>query len=291
MAHAARPGDRTAHPAGVAATLPPGSGPRHAVFTDDGAALVIAGELDGRLHVARWDAATATAVPVGSFPACDCATPALAHVTCHGDSILVGCRGCSRIREHLMVGLTLTPGHTFDLPGGCPRHHALVDGWLVVALQEGHAVVALAPPGRSSAGRPFPPRPPSSPQPRSPHEHHHGRPHQVPPHPVVVINDAQRAAGLAEALVAGGLPVAEVTLRTPAALDAIAAIAGREDLLVGAGSVFNAAQARDALAAGARFLVSPGLDEDVVRFADAQGVPVVPGRSPRPRSCGPCRSG
>ena len=95
--------------------------------------------------------------------------------------------------------------------------------------------------------------------------------------PVVVINDDATALPLADALIAGDLPVAEVTLRTPAALASIAAMATREDLLVGAGTVLNVAQANAAMDAGARFLVSPGLSRDVVVAARERGVPVIPG--------------
>ncbi|AQP46763.1 keto-deoxy-phosphogluconate aldolase [Tessaracoccus aquimaris] len=95
--------------------------------------------------------------------------------------------------------------------------------------------------------------------------------------PVVVINDDSNALPLADALIAGDLPVAEVTLRTPAALASIAAMSTRADLLVGAGTVLNVAQATAAMDAGARFLVSPGLSRDVVAAARERGVPVIPG--------------
>lgn len=95
--------------------------------------------------------------------------------------------------------------------------------------------------------------------------------------PVVVLDDAASAGPLAEALVAGGLPVAEVTLRTAAALDAIAAMAARDDLLVGAGTVLTAAQVDQAVDAGARFVVSPGTSRAVVERARQRGVAVLPG--------------
>ncbi|MCZ9337343.1 keto-deoxy-phosphogluconate aldolase, partial [Streptomyces sp. TRM76130] len=80
--------------------------------------------------------------------------------------------------------------------------------------------------------------------------------------PVVVVDDAADAVPLARALVAGGLPAIEVTLRTPAALDAIRAIAEQvPDAVVGAGTVITAAQVGEVVAAGARFLVSPGWTE------------------------------
>ncbi|MDN5570284.1 MAG: bifunctional 4-hydroxy-2-oxoglutarate aldolase/2-dehydro-3-deoxy-phosphogluconate aldolase [Propionibacteriaceae bacterium] len=95
--------------------------------------------------------------------------------------------------------------------------------------------------------------------------------------PVVVIDDADRAAGLAEALVAGGLPVAEVTFRTAAAAEAIAAMVKVPGMTVGAGTVRTTEQADAAVAAGATFLVSAGLSEKVVRHAGELGVPILPG--------------
>ncbi len=95
--------------------------------------------------------------------------------------------------------------------------------------------------------------------------------------PVVVIRDAARAAELAEALVAGDLPVAEVTLRTTAAPDAIATMAKNPELLVGAGTVLTPEQVDLAVDAGARFLVSPGFSAATVARAKERGVPMVPG--------------
>jgi len=96
--------------------------------------------------------------------------------------------------------------------------------------------------------------------------------------PVVVVDDAEQGVLVARALRDGGLPVAEVTFRTAGARAAIEAIA-REvpDVLVGAGTVVNAAQVDEAVEAGARFLVSPGLSAAVVRRAQDLGVPVLPG--------------
>ncbi|HSF27398.1 MAG TPA: bifunctional 4-hydroxy-2-oxoglutarate aldolase/2-dehydro-3-deoxy-phosphogluconate aldolase, partial [Actinomycetes bacterium] len=95
--------------------------------------------------------------------------------------------------------------------------------------------------------------------------------------PVVVIDDAARAGAVADALVAGGLPVAEVTFRTAAAAEALRTMATRDDLLVGAGTVITAEQIEQAVAAGARFIVSPGLSRAVVRRAAELDVPVFPG--------------
>ena len=95
--------------------------------------------------------------------------------------------------------------------------------------------------------------------------------------PVIVINDVADAAPLASALVAGGLPVLEVTLRTPAALDAIAAMKRVEGAIVGAGTVTNPHELDQALAAGSEFIVSPGLTEPLARAAIDRGVPFLPG--------------
>ncbi len=100
----------------------------------------------------------------------------------------------------------------------------------------------------------------------------------IPVVPVVVIDDADKAVAVARALVAGGLPIIEVTMRTSAAPAAIAAIAAEvPEAHVGAGTVLSAEQARSIVAAGARFIVSPGLHEEVVSAANALGVPIIPG--------------
>jgi 2-dehydro-3-deoxyphosphogluconate aldolase/(4S)-4-hydroxy-2-oxoglutarate aldolase len=95
--------------------------------------------------------------------------------------------------------------------------------------------------------------------------------------PVVVLERADDAAPLGAALASGGLPCAEVTLRTPAAVAAIARLADDPALLVGAGTVLEPAQVDRAVQAGARFIVSPGLDVAVVRRCHSLGVPVLPG--------------
>lgn len=98
--------------------------------------------------------------------------------------------------------------------------------------------------------------------------------------PVVSIKRAEDAVPLAKALIAGGLPAIEVTFRTAAAADAIRAICAEcPEVLVGAGTVLTTEQADAAIAAGAKFLVSPGLNPNVVRHAIARGVPMVPGCS------------
>ena len=95
--------------------------------------------------------------------------------------------------------------------------------------------------------------------------------------PVLVIDDVDHAVPIAEALVAGGLHVLEVTLRTAAALDVIAAMAKVPGAIVGAGTVLNEADLDAALAAGSAFIVSPGLTEPLARAAAAAGVPFLPG--------------
>ena len=97
--------------------------------------------------------------------------------------------------------------------------------------------------------------------------------------PVVVIDDPARADDLGAALAAGGLPVAEVTFRTPDAADVLRRLAGRGDLVVGAGTVVTAAQVDQAAAAGACFVVSPGLSRAVVTRCQELGLPVLPGVS------------
>ncbi|MFE9770481.1 bifunctional 4-hydroxy-2-oxoglutarate aldolase/2-dehydro-3-deoxy-phosphogluconate aldolase [Streptomyces sp. NPDC005931] len=98
--------------------------------------------------------------------------------------------------------------------------------------------------------------------------------------PVVVVEDAADAVPLARALVAGGLPAIEVTLRTPAALDAIRAVAGAvPGAVVGAGTVITPGQPAEAVAAGARFLVSPGWTDALVAAMRASGVAFLPGVS------------
>lgn len=95
--------------------------------------------------------------------------------------------------------------------------------------------------------------------------------------PVLVIDDAHHARELAEALVAGGLRVLEVTLRTPAALDAIRRMKLVPGAIVGAGTVTNPQQLDEARAAGAEFIVSPGLTESLGRAVIHAGVPFLPG--------------
>lgn len=95
--------------------------------------------------------------------------------------------------------------------------------------------------------------------------------------PVVVIDDASGALPLASALRRGGLSCAEITMRTPAAEEAIRVLAAGSDITVGAGTVLNAAQAARVIDAGARFIVTPGFSAEVVRLCQERSVPVFPG--------------
>jgi 2-dehydro-3-deoxyphosphogluconate aldolase/(4S)-4-hydroxy-2-oxoglutarate aldolase len=95
--------------------------------------------------------------------------------------------------------------------------------------------------------------------------------------PIVVMDSAEHADGFGDALVAGGLPVAEVTLRTDAAEESIRRLAKRGDLLVGAGTVLTKEQADRAIDAGASFIVTPGTNPAVVDHCLLRSVPIFPG--------------
>jgi 2-dehydro-3-deoxyphosphogluconate aldolase/(4S)-4-hydroxy-2-oxoglutarate aldolase len=103
---------------------------------------------------------------------------------------------------------------------------------------------------------------------------------RVPVIPVVVVHDVEHAVPVAKALVEGGVPVIELTLRTPVALEAIERIAAEvPEILVGAGTVVAPHQAKEALAAGAQFLVSPGTTEALAAAMRDTGLPHLPGAS------------
>lgn len=95
--------------------------------------------------------------------------------------------------------------------------------------------------------------------------------------PVIALENPDHAAALADALVAGGLPLAEVTFRTAGADRAIRTMSARGDVLVGAGTVLNVETAQRAVDSGAKFLVSPGFSPKVVGWAVKNGVPITPG--------------
>lgn len=95
--------------------------------------------------------------------------------------------------------------------------------------------------------------------------------------PIITINDVAVARDVARALLAGGIPYAEVTLRTEASLPAIEAMAAEEGFIVGAGTVNDVVDVRRCFDAGARFIVTPGLDDAVAEACLRQSVPIVPG--------------
>lgn len=96
--------------------------------------------------------------------------------------------------------------------------------------------------------------------------------------PVVVIEDAKDAVSTAKALLSGGISVMEITLRTAAALDSIRNVAAQcPDMTVGVGTVLDVEQAKQAVEAGAKFIVSPGFDEETVKWCLEKGIDVTPG--------------
>lgn len=95
--------------------------------------------------------------------------------------------------------------------------------------------------------------------------------------PVVAIENARDAAQLAEALIEGGLPCAEITFRTVAAIDAMRIMAQRGDILVGAGTVLKVDQVKAAVDAGAQFMVAPGFNPKVVGYCVENNIAVTPG--------------
>ncbi|MDW8844296.1 bifunctional 4-hydroxy-2-oxoglutarate aldolase/2-dehydro-3-deoxy-phosphogluconate aldolase [Erwinia sp. MMLR14_017] len=98
--------------------------------------------------------------------------------------------------------------------------------------------------------------------------------------PVIVINKLEHAVPLAKALVAGGVRVLEITLRTACGVDAIRAIARQvPEAIVGAGTVINPQQLKQVTEAGAKFAISPGLTEDLLKAANAGSIPLIPGIS------------
>jgi 2-dehydro-3-deoxyphosphogluconate aldolase/(4S)-4-hydroxy-2-oxoglutarate aldolase len=97
--------------------------------------------------------------------------------------------------------------------------------------------------------------------------------------PVVAIENAQDATQLADALIEGGLPCAEITFRTEAAVDAMRIMARRGDILVGAGTVLKVDQVKAAVDAGARFMVSPGFNPKVVGYCVENNIAITPGIS------------
>lgn len=98
--------------------------------------------------------------------------------------------------------------------------------------------------------------------------------------PVVILDDAKNAEPLGNALCEGGLPCAEITFRTAAAEESIHIMAEKfPDMLIGAGTVLTTEQVDKAIAAGAKFIVSPGLNPKIVKYCVSQGIPITPGTS------------
>lgn len=95
--------------------------------------------------------------------------------------------------------------------------------------------------------------------------------------PVIAIEEAENANNLAEALVEGNLPCAEITFRTAAAAESIRVMARRKDILVGAGTVITVSQVKQAVDNGAKFIVSPGFVTKVVEYCIDNHIPVLPG--------------
>jgi 2-dehydro-3-deoxyphosphogluconate aldolase/(4S)-4-hydroxy-2-oxoglutarate aldolase len=95
--------------------------------------------------------------------------------------------------------------------------------------------------------------------------------------PVIAISDASKAAGLADALISAGLPIAEVTLRTPSSLESLREIASRTEILTGAGSLRNESDLNKAIDAGAQFAVSAGFSSAIAKEAAKLNIPYFPG--------------
>jgi 6-phosphogluconolactonase len=145
--------------AGIAATLPPGTGPRHLAFAPDGRTVYVVGELDVCVHVLAWDPVTASGTLVQSLPAGPppgrpeevpsgaASTRVLpSHIELDGDRLLVAVRTSDVLVGYAIAadGTLVSDGAT-ALPGAWPRHFALVDGAVVVAAQVGDVLVALRP--------------------------------------------------------------------------------------------------------------------------------------------------
>ncbi|GIG41545.1 lactonase family protein [Cellulomonas phragmiteti] len=138
---------------GLAATLAPGTGPRHVAFATDGMRLYVVGELDASVHVLLWDAATVTGTPVQRVPAvpaddlADGVRRSPSHVLLDGDRLLLGVRALGLAGPDVVSVLdvhadgSLGDPRTQALSGPTPRHLEVVHGWTVVALQDAHAVV------------------------------------------------------------------------------------------------------------------------------------------------------
>lgn len=134
---------------GVAATLRPGAGPRHLVFSADGRVAYVACELDVTVAVLAWDPARATGHVVQHVPAAEDGSrpgerPLPSHIDRLGDRVLVATRGADVLATFAPApDGTLAPSGQVRLPGAWPRHFAVVDGWTVVADQEGGSLTVV----------------------------------------------------------------------------------------------------------------------------------------------------
>ncbi|SFK16602.1 beta-propeller fold lactonase family protein [Cellulomonas sp. KH9] len=149
----ARAADGRLAPDGVAATLPPGTGPRHVTFAADGSRLYVVGELDAAVHVLDWHAGSATGTELQRVPAvpesetADGVRRSPSHVLLDGDRLLLGVRALGLRGPDAVSTFDVRPGGTLGAPvthplgGATPRHLAVVHGWTVVALQDAHALV------------------------------------------------------------------------------------------------------------------------------------------------------
>lgn len=95
--------------------------------------------------------------------------------------------------------------------------------------------------------------------------------------PVIVLDEPEKADQLSEALIAGGLPCAEITFRTPGAAQAVRKIAARNDMITAAGTILTIDQAKEAVDAGADFLIAPGFSRSLVEYCLDQGIVIIPG--------------
>ncbi|HEY5554051.1 MAG TPA: beta-propeller fold lactonase family protein [Cellulomonas sp.] len=135
--------------AGIAAALPPGTGPRHLVFAPDGRTVYVVGELDMSVRVLAWDPVSASGTLVQSLPAGPAGTrtaprPLPSHVELDGDRLLVAVRIADVLVSYAVAADgSLTPDGVTRLSGAWPRHFAVVAGTVVVAAQVGDVLVAL----------------------------------------------------------------------------------------------------------------------------------------------------
>lgn len=152
--------DGGVEPEGIAATLPPGTGPRHVGFAADGRTAYVAGELDVQVHVLAWDPETATGTAKQTVPAVVAATSddgreptapvrhpvgALpSHLAVDGDELLVAVRGADVLTRYAIgPDGRLSEGRSHALGGSWPRHFAVVGPWVVVALERAHRLAVV----------------------------------------------------------------------------------------------------------------------------------------------------